>query len=564
VYLCGLFLLCCFTLPQLASGATPRAGPKITRFTATPKNLTNLGGKLTVVIRASRTSKCELRVSPSARHGSLRSCSARVTVTLPKNKGAIAESFTLRLTALARSKQATKTVRVSVAGHASGAVTTAPPTRGTAKADAYPFGIGLASVYQANCALLASGDVRCWGSNRDGVLGNGVTGIENPGTVTVQGISDAIGLASDGSSFCAWLVGGEAKCWGADLAGELGDGTSAALAAGSSAAPVQVQGLSNVVSIVGSSSGSGYAPAIFCAVLATGGVTCWGENSQGELGDGGPEQYSVIPVKVVGISDATAVATDGYGFCATHATGAVSCWGDDRLGELGDGQVTGSYSNEPVTVSGLANAISLIGNTTGGYCALLTSGGAKCWGSNVVSGNLVAGRLGDGGNEVQADVPVPVAGLSGATSLIDGDDGTCALLSSGGARCWGVDVGIGCTGCGDELGDGGTEVASTVPVAVSGLSDAISLTSDGGGYCAVLQTGGLACWGAVFGGSGLNVATPVGGLSQIVAMSYNGSGDCVLLGDGGVKCWGYAYGADGTASAAAEAVPIAGLGPPGQ
>jgi alpha-tubulin suppressor-like RCC1 family protein len=82
---------------------------------------------------------------------------------------------------------------------------------------------------------------------------------------------------------------------------------------------------------------------------ATGLVSCWGDNSLGALGDG-TRTNSTTPVAVGGLDDAGAI-TAGYGFsCALRSDGEVACWGYNFSGQLGDGSTTDSLT--PVTVSG--------------------------------------------------------------------------------------------------------------------------------------------------------------------------------------------------------------------
>ena len=149
----------------------------------------------------------------------------------------------------------------------------------------------------------------------------------------------------------------------------------------------------------------------YCAVLATGGVDCWGYGTYGELGDGvfyanSPSDGSDVPVQVLGIGGSTlggvvGLADGGFGYCALLASGGVDCWGYGPYGELGDGsfynccepQMSGSAV--PVEVLGLdgsgtlGSVVSLTGGG-GGYCALLDSGGVDCWGDGPF------GELGDG------------------------------------------------------------------------------------------------------------------------------------------------------------------------
>ena len=377
-------------------------------------------------------------------------------------------------------------------------------------------------------------------------------------TTSINGV--ATQLASDQQGYCSLLLTGGIECWGDNNDGELGNGTSTRLdcyPASCTNAPVAVTGITNATSVASSSVFDAGWFNSYCAVLSTGGIECWGDNTWGELGDGGGFG-SDTPVPVSGITNATSLASDGYGYCAVLTSGGIDCWGFNEQGDLGNGDL--SDSNVPVAVSGITNAANLMSDGAG-YCAILTSGGVECWGDNTY------GELGNGGSDSSdcsdhplsldcSDVPVAVSGITNAASLAsDGlfsPAGYCAVLTSGGVECWG-------DGGGGELGNGDLS-DSNVPVAVTGITDAASLASDQNGYCAVLTSGGIECWGdntdGQLGDGGVDSADCSGfiGCSD-VPMAVSGITDaasitsdehyldltdsyCAILTSGDVVCWG--------------------------
>jgi alpha-tubulin suppressor-like RCC1 family protein len=339
------------------------------------------------------------------------------------------------------------------------------------------------------CALTAVGGAQCWGANDWGQLGDGTTtGRRIPDEVA--GLTSGVAALSTGLIHtCALTTAGGVKCWGENFYGQLGDGSTT-----NSATPVNVSGLSSGVTAVSAGDLS------TCALTVGGGVKCWGSNGLGQLGDGSTTG-SATPVNVFGLSSGVTAISAGDHACALSVGGGVKCWGDNHYGQLGNGSMTNSTT--PVSVSGLASgaaAISAGGNHT---CAVTTNGGAKCWGLNQY------GQLGNG-TKTSSSTPVNVSGLSsGVSSISAGYIHTCALTTSGGAKCWGNDA-LG------ELGDG-THAEAHSPVSVSGFSSGGAAISAGRGIahtCAVTTAGRARCWGdndsgQLGDGSTLGRASPV-------------------------------------------------------
>ena len=443
------------------------------------------------------------------------------------------------------------------------------------------------------CAALDDGSARCWGDNYFGQLGNGST-ISSGTPVRVAGLSHVVQVDTANEGACALTSDKTVYCWGYGWYGGLGNGTTS-----NSSSPVQVLGVHDAEAL-----SSGWAS---CVIGTGGALRCWGANNFGEVGSGSPISVEPLPVDVVGLTSGVVdVSAGGSHACAVLASGSLSCWGDNTDGALGDGQdVTAS---RPVAVTGLGGPVSSvavdhshtcavagggafcwgsgalgtaaglnpnlssvpvpvegeranIAQISGGYgvmCSRSTSGAVSCWGPNATGG------LGDGAAEAYSDTPVPVSGiLSGATDLSVGSAGHACAVVSGGARCWGSNS-MG------QLGDG-TSTQRPSPVGVVGLGSGVAAISAGGQHtCALTSAGGVECWGNNHygqlgnGTTGItNGVVQVTGLtSGVVAVSAGYLHTCAIMDDGTVVCWGANSAGqlgDGTTTGSTTPKPVANL-----
>ncbi len=226
---------------------------------------------------------------------------------------------------------------------------------------------------------------------------------------------------------------------------------------------------------------------------------------------------------------ATAVASGLSHTCALTAEGGVRCWGDNYLGQLGDGST--QYRTVPGYVLGMTTGVTMISSSHKHTCVLLSSGGVKCWGYNY------HGELGDGGT-VNRLAPAPVVGLSGGIAAIAaGGFHTCALAADGTVFCWGANWH-------GQLGDGSTRERLT-PVQVEDVNSATAIAAGKYHTCALLQNRDVLCWGynrygQQGNGSTSDNLTPkkVVGLSSVVAIGAGALHNCALINDGRVRCWG--------------------------
>jgi alpha-tubulin suppressor-like RCC1 family protein len=325
--------------------------------------------------------------------------------------------------------------------------------------------------HKHSCAVNSAGAVKCWGGNEFGQLGNGTT---TNSTVPVEVVGLASGVIAMSPSYdrtCIVNSAGAVKCWGENVNGELGNGTTV-----NSSVPVDVVGLSSGAASV--SAGLSHT----CALTAAGGVKCWGSNEHGQLGNN-TMKSSTVPVDVVGLTSGVISVSAGKRMtCVVTSDGGVKCWGfNDNFGQLGNG--SNAASAVPVDVVGLASGVAAVFAGDEAPCAITNGGGVKCWGWNYF------GQLGTGSWGKNSLVPVDVVGLSsGVLAVSPGFDHSCAITSAGGVQCWGWNL-FG------QLGDGPV-VNNAVPTDVIGLGSGVLSISAGLEHtCALTSAGTVKCWG---------------------------------------------------------------------
>ncbi|HEV8131747.1 MAG TPA: hypothetical protein VGQ81_10875 [Acidobacteriota bacterium] len=321
---------------------------------------------------------------------------------------------------------------------------------------------------QFSLALRVDGSVLAWGANGNAQLGDGTTNgriaplpVLDPSSPSGI-LSGAVAIAVGTTYGVALKSDGTVLCWGGNATGQLGDGTTT-----NRSTPVQATGLGPGSGVIAIAAGNGFT----LAVKSDGTVLAWGNNANGQLGDGTTTQRT-IPVQVGGIgagSGVVAVAAGSSHSVALKSDGTVLSWGNNANGQLGDGTII--QRNTSVQVSGLGAGSGVVaiaaGNSAGGLhtLALKSDGTVLAWGNNAT------GQLGDGTTTLRT-TPVQVTGLgpgSGVVAIASGGAHSLALRGDGTVLAWGSNAN-------GQLGDGTLET-KLVPVQVSNLGSGSGIVS---------------------------------------------------------------------------------------
>jgi len=386
------------------------------------------------------------------------------------------------------------------------------------------------------CTLTTQHTVKCWGSNVQGQLGDGTKNPHSVASMVQNSPTHSLAVVSGTSHSCALNGDGSVKCWGLNKDGQVGDGTNqsykTSLAAVSGLGPDTNAGQVRASAIASFGDHT-------CVIVSGGGVRCWGNNMNGQLGDGSSNNIRNTPTLVSGLTGAVAITAGEKHSCALKNGGQVWCWGNNANGQLGDN--TTAQKMTPVQVTAITNAVAV---AAGSYhtCAILgnASKDVYCWGKNEF------GQVGNDtfGNNVPAPTKIDLA--SGATELALGGSHSCALMSDSTTKCWGKNES-------GQLGDN-TKVARDLPVVASNIPLLRSISAGGSYTCGRRKADDATiCWGSNLQGQ-LGNTLQSDSLLPVVVLSETGSGgyangtsgvfsaggyhSCVIRDDLTLQCWG--------------------------
>ena len=384
------------------------------------------------------------------------------------------------------------------------------------------------------CLVLDSGTVRCWGMENEGMLGQGDDARRgdmngeidrNLTPVSLPSSFFPVGVTTGKSNVCVRSSVGSAICWGAangivgpryttvgDESDDMGEQLYIITIPGQQIEDIAI------------------AHSTACALLDDGSVICWGGNINGVRGGGTSSQAIDEPHlgDIIDLgTDRTAVVLDGDGntMCAVLDNGDVKCWGENTNGLLGQGDTLhrgdadGELGDTLLKVDlGTARTATDIAVSTKHVCALLDDGTIRCWGDST-SGRLGNGESGVVGDQVgEMGDSLTVTSISSTSQPVDifaTSTGTCALLSDGNVKCWGNNN-YGNLGYESPsvLGDSLSEMGDSLPALDLGSGEVVDLILGDYAACAVYAEGQMRCWGSnLYGNVGRMYATTESGKS---------------------------------------------------
>lgn len=374
------------------------------------------------------------------------------------------------------------------------------------------------------CALASDHRMKCAGLNISGDLGLGDTATrgDSPGEmgnnlpVIDFGTGKTVSQIATGEPRCAILNDTSLKCWGpwggwgdplnrGDQPDEMGDNLPA-IDLGTGKYAVQI-------SIAGSR----------CALLNDNTIKCWGAGSNGQLGNGATQEIGDDPGEMGDNQPAVDlgsglvpvhVASGGLHHCVLFSGGGVKCWGYNHNGQLGLGDTSDRGDSlgemgDNLPLVNLGQPVTALGLGSAHSCALLSNGTVKCWGLGQYgqlgqsSGNTA--NMGDEPDEMSSLAAINLGTGKTAVAIAVGGHHTCAILNDGSVKCWGSNN-YGQLGLGDTTNRGVdlNQMGDNLPAINLGTGKtAVGIAAGFGTTCALLNDGKVKCWGKNDGNLGL-------------------------------------------------------------
>lgn len=382
---------------------------------------------------------------------------------------------------------------------------------------------------------------------------------------SVLGAGDGVRSVSAGDEHaCALHTDGTVSCWGKDLSGQLGDGTTGEGPNHVRLTPVKVQQSGSDMTGVKAISAGG---AHTCALKTDGTVWCWGFALFGQMGNGttGDGLKQLVPVKVQqgggDLAGITSISAGAIHTCARRDDSTAWCWGHDDRGQLGDGTTGAGPNRVRLTAVQVRKGTGFLMNVTRvsagdqHSCARRSDGTAWCWGDDS-SGEIGDGTFGDAAHGARLKaVQVRKGGgfLTDVKAVSAGGGFSCAWTKDRTAWCWGG-AGLGQVGDGTTGNAGGNRKKAVQVRRGSGFLTNVTAIDPGSRHsCARRSDATMWCWGRDEEGElgdgttgnadhvrlkAVRVVHGSGHLTNVAAISAGTHFSCAVRSDGNAWCWG--------------------------
>lgn len=361
-----------------------------------------------------------------------------------------------------------------------------------------PSGIKLIVGSANTCVVTPPGKLRCWGFGDFGVLGNGTynnfNDAVNATPIDFGYDTTVVGADNFAGHTCAILSTGNLRCWGDSLSGKLGNGNGGDIIDVRNALNLGIQ--EKVIQVA---TGAFHT----CVLLENQKVKCWGGNYHGELGYGNYDNvYDPINIGPLDLPPVSQIAAGADFTCALFTDGKVRCWGSNYYGQLG----IDTYDNQidATTAQNVKNLAGTVKKITIGYrnsCVLLTDGRVQCWGRGL------GGALGykDTGNpsipnereppDDPHDLPEEVKDIASAENY------TCVVFVTNKIRCWGImtwstsDIEVGYGTNQFRLLAKDADPNNIYPPDIDLNTPILKIATKTAHTCVLLENGAIRCWG---------------------------------------------------------------------
>jgi len=354
------------------------------------------------------------------------------------------------------------------------------------------------------CARMSDGSVRCWGDDTKGALGTGSSDPSDAGSSAdggpfvvpyVSGLTGVTQLASGGTTTCALVADGGVSCWGGNDVGQLGLGAETPVvdsAPHPTPSPVALEEKATRIDV---------GPASACAVLASGDVWCWGDNSRQQLARADGSFFGVPAKAGLDGLQVTRTAAGRWSAFAVTAQGDLQSWGSVGGAE---GSIAGRVSSiptDPYPLSlGIGPVTSIAASSTTilppdvstpvsrgiAHACAVVKGDLVCWGESLM------GALGTGVREpsIEPRRALYTSETAWARQVVVGDEMSCVRLTDGKVECAGGNTH-------GELGrDPSEQFAVVFKPATSFEGHAVQVAAAAATVCALVQGGSVVCWGS--------------------------------------------------------------------